>query len=512
MLATTPGPVSPRRAPARTRAALPLSDATLPAIAARVPVPTYDRTALVPAVVHIGVGSFHRAHQALYLDELAAAGDTGWGVVGVGLRSTEMGEVLSGQDGLYTLVERGPDGERARVVGSLVDYLHAPEDPQAVLGRLADPRTRLVTLTVTGGGYFVDDQGAFTADDPDVQQDLADPQRPSTVVGFLVEALARRRDTGTGPFTVLSCDNLPDSGRSARTAVVSFARLRDAALADWIDTHVTFPSSMVDRITPQTSPEERDAFERTYGVADRWPVLSEPFRQWVVEDDFCAGRPPLDRVGVQFVDDVTPHKRVKTRLLNGGHCALGYLGTLAGHTASDEATADPVIGGYLERLLVEEIGPLLPVVEGMELPGYCDSLMARFANPAIADPLARLCRRGSTKMPSYLLPSLREAREQGRPHGLLVLAVAAWLRYLRGTDLQGRPLQVQDAHAERLGELARQGGDDPRPLLGERSVFGRLGDDEELVAEIGETLAALSRDGVAATVAACLMNPLEETR
>jgi fructuronate reductase/mannitol 2-dehydrogenase len=372
-----------------------------------------------------------------------------------------------------------------------------------VLRALADPRTRLVSLTITGAGYLVDDAGEFTADDPDVHHDLADPLRPRTVVGYLTEALDRRRRTGSGPFTVLSCDNLPDSGAAARTAVVGYARLRDAGLAAWIERHVTFPSGMVDRITPETSPQTRDVIEETLGIADRWPVVTEPFRQWVVEDAFCNGRPPLERVGVQFVDDVTPYKSVKARMLNGGHCALGYLGTLAGHARTDEAMADPVVRGIVEQMLAEEIQPLVPRVLGVNLEEYRRTTLERFANPAIGDTLARLCRRGSVKMPSYLLPSLREARETGRPRAMLVLAVAAWLLYLRGADLAGRPIEVVDPRADQLRALAISGGDDPRALLGLRTIFGSLGDDRVLVAEIGDALGFLSRYGMAAAVEAC---------
>ncbi len=461
-----------------------LCDATLAGLPARVSVPAYDRRALVPSVVHLGVGGFHRAHQALYLDDLAALGETGWGVVGVGLRSTEMGEVLQAQDGLFTVVERGPEGETARVVGSLLAYHYAPDDPEAVLALLAAPQTRLVTLTITGDGYRAEPEEAL--------RDL-----PRSAMGYLVQGLARRRAADLGPFTVLSCDNLPDSGKAARDAVLEQARAADPDLADWIAEHGRFPSSMVDRITPETSPADRDAVEREWGVPDRWPVIAEPFRQWVVQDDFACGRPPLERVGVRLVDDVEPYKLVKTRVLNAGHSAIGYLGALAGHTTSYEAMADPVIAEALRTMVLHEVLPLLHAPDDLDLEDYVETTLTRFANPAVADTLARLCRRGSVKMPSYLLPSLREAREQGRPSGLLVLATAAWMRALRGTDLAGRPLPVEDPKAEALQALALAGGDDPRPLLGARSVFGRLGDDPALVADLEAALRTLSTDGLA---------------
>ncbi|HUR73075.1 MAG TPA: mannitol dehydrogenase family protein [Sporichthya sp.] len=477
-----------------------LNEASLAGVGAHcdVALPGYDRAALEPCVVHIGVGGFHRAHQAVYFDDLAAAGETQCGVIGVGLRRWEMGDVLGAQDGLFTVVERGPEGDSARVVGSLLGYHFAPDDPSAVLRALTDPRIRIVTLTVTGDGYFLDADGKFAADHADVQHDLAHPDAPVSMVGYLVEALDRRRRDGAGPFTVLSCDNLPDSGRAARQAVLGFARLRDAELAAWIAQRVTFPSSMVDRITPETSLQTRDEVEESFGVPDRWPVVTEPFRQWIVEDDFCAGRPPLEQVGVQFVADVRPYKLIKARVLNGGHSALGYFGILSGYGTTDEAMADLRMRTTLDRMLHDEVLPLLPHVPGMDLQSYRRTTLARFANPAIGDGLARLCRRGSTKMPSYLLPSLHEARAQGRPHRLLVLAVAAWMRYLRGTDLAGQPIEVEDPRAEELCALAREGGDDPRPLLGCRDLFGDLVEDDEFVAELAASLQALSVGGFAA--------------
>ncbi|MCU1595949.1 MAG: mannitol dehydrogenase [Frankiales bacterium] len=479
-----------------------LCEEHLDGFATTVEVPAYDRSKLVPAVVHFGVGGFHRAHQALYFDELAELGETGWGVVGVGLRRPEMGQVLRAQDGLFTVVERSPDGDRARVVGCLLDYHYAPDDPGAVLDVLADPRTRLVTLTITGGGYFMGEDEEFDADDEGVQHDLVRPHLPRTMVGFLVEALRRRRDDGTGPFTVLSCDNLPDSGAAARKAVAGFAALSDPLLAEWILENVTFPSSMVDRITPETTAATRHEVEQTYGVPDRWPVVTEPFRQWVVEDDFCAGRPPLDKVGVQFVDDVGPYKLVKSRILNAGHSALGYLGLLCGYERSDEAMADPAIRLAVADMLYGEVLPLLPAVEGIELDRYVHDTLSRFSNPAIGDRLARLARRGTVKMPSYLLPSLHEARRQGLPHDLLLLAVAAWVRYLRGTDLAGRPLAVDDPKLEMLQALLGDGQDLPR-LLRMRSVFGDLSSDERAVHRLTELLEMLEETGLEGALLSC---------
>jgi fructuronate reductase/mannitol 2-dehydrogenase len=360
------------------------------------------------------------------------------------------------------------------VVGVITRYLFAPEETEAVLRALADASTRLVTLTITGPGYKLDlETGAFESDDPAVLADLDNPVAPRSAVGLVVEALDRRRRAGRAPFTVLSCDNIPANGAVARAAVVGYATLRDRDLASWIEEYVTFPSSMVDRITPTTGAADRALVEREFGVRDRWPVVTEPFSQWVVEDSFCNGRPPLDEVGVQFVEDVRPYALMKTRLLNGTHSALGYLGSLAGHERSDEVMSDPVFAAYAERLMAGEIAPLLPPVE-TDLEAYATTLRARFGNRALADRLARLCRNGSTKVPAHLLSSIREARAMGRPHALLTLAVAAWCVHLRGRH-GGRRIELDDPDGERLRALARTGGADPRPLLADDATFGSLG-------------------------------------
>jgi fructuronate reductase/mannitol 2-dehydrogenase len=483
-------------APTRaTATAVPLSDRTLLDLPPEVSAPTYDRAALRPGIVHIGVGGFHRAHQAVYLDELARRGTTDWGVIGVGLHSREIGQVLADQDRLYTVVERAADGDRATVVGAMTAYLYGPDDPEAVLTALADERTRVVTLTITSTGYRVDAHtGEFDADDPHVARDLEDPGAPATVFGYLVEALDRRRRAGLPPFTVLSCDNMQSNGSAARTAVVSFARLRDDDLADWIDRNVAFPSSMVDRITPNTTPEDRDAVAAATAVDDRWPVITEPFRQWVVEDTFCNGRPPLEDVGVQFVDDVAPYETVKTRLLNAGHAAIAYLGYLAGYRTTADVMADPVFRAFLTRLMAEEIAPSLPDVPGVDLAEYQTTLLERLANPRMADQLSRLGRRGSSKIPNYLLPSIRAAVEQDRPHTLLCLAVAGWLRFLRGEDYAGDEVPIEGPRPD-LVPLAQEGGSDATPLLSERSIFDSIGSDPRFADCVQAALSALDRQG-----------------
>jgi fructuronate reductase/mannitol 2-dehydrogenase len=400
------------------------------------------------------------------------------------------------------VVERGARGSSARVVGVLGRYLYGPDQQDEVLDALTDPGTQLVTLTITGNGYNVNAEGDFSVDDPTVAEELEDPGRPDTVFGYLVEALHRRRGAGTAPFTVLSCDNIPANGEAARTMVVTFAELRDPALARWIEENGAFPNSMVDRITPETTPQERDEIAHTFGVEDRWPVITEPFSQWVVQDRFSMDRPPLHEVGVRFVEDVAPYELTKKRLLNASHCALGYLGYLAGYRTTAEVMADPTFHAFVAGL-VDEVTPLLPAVEGIDLAEYKASLLERLANPRIADQLSRLCRRGSTKMPSYLLPSIKEASAAGLPHPLMTLAVAGWFRYLVGEDYAGDVIDVVGPRKDQFVHLARQDGTDPRPLLGEREVFDGLIDDPDFVRDLhaaSEALRAGPREAIEASL------------
>lgn len=482
--------------------AVPLNDGTLPLHARKVDVPTYDRSALRRSIVHIGMGNFHRAHQAVYFDDLARAGvSRDWGLTGVSLRHGRTKELLSEQDGLYTVVQRSREGDTARVVGSIGRWHYAGEDSSAALAALADATTRLVTLTITGDGYCIDKRtGEFDCNRSDVGADLSIPNHFTTTWAYLAEALDRRRRAGLPPFTVMSCDNVPENGHATRTALVSFAALRNPSLGRWIDRHVAFPSTMVDRITPVTTWAERRFVERSFGIADVCPVIAEPYRQWVIEDTFCNGRPPLEDVGVDFVSDVTGHKLVKTRLLNGTHSAIAYLATLAGYERIHEAVGDPVLGRYVEQLMRDEIAPLVPAVHGVDIDDYCATTLDRFRNPRISDRLSRLAARGSVKMPAYLLPSLHEAIAAGRPHTLLMLAVAGWARYLQGTDLMGRDIDIEDPQAQLLKTLATIGKNYPDPLLRNHDVFEDLRLVPGFVDRLGQMIEAIDTRGVAATL------------
>jgi mannitol-1-phosphate/altronate dehydrogenase len=488
-----------------------LSEATLPSLAGQVAVPTYDRAQLRRSIVHLGVGGFHRAHQAIYLDDLAERRiSTEWGERGLGLLPGDrrMAEALLPQDCLYTVVERSAQGDSARVVGSLTEYVFAPADAERALGMLTDPATRIVSLTITEGGYLVDDKtGVFDADNPAVRADARNAGPPQTAFGYICTALARRRAAGVVPFTVLSCDNLQGNGKVARTAFVSFARLRDEALAAWIEANVAFPNGMVDRITPQTTDADRAMVAETFGVADAWPVMTELFKQWVIEDHFCNGRPPLEEVGVQIVPDVHPYETMKLRLLNASHQAMAYLGYLAGYRYAHEVMADPTFLSLIARFMDEEVTDLLPPVPGIDLAEYKRTLLERFANPKIKDTLARLATDGSDRMPKFVLPSLAEALAQGRPHRLLTLVVAGFIRYLRGVDEQGQPIVLNDSRADELRRLAEASQNDPRPVLAVRRVFGDLSEHAAWLAELADALRELDARGARATVAAALASP-----
>ena len=417
-------------------------------------------------------------------------------------------EVMRAQDCLYTLVVKREDGSiEPTVIGSVVDYVLAPDDPEAVLELMADPATRIVSLTITEGGYHVDrTTGELDADDADLRTELVDGAAPRTAFGFLVEALDRRRRRGTPPFTVVSCDNLPGNGDVARRTLSAFTHLRRPELGPWLDAEVAFPNSMVDRITPVTTDEDRDRLLEQTGTDDRWPVVCEPFRQWVLEDRFTLGRPPLEDVGVQVVDDVAPYEQLKLRLLNGGHQALGYLGYLAGDRHTHEVLADPAFVAFLTGYFEEAASTLRPV-RGVDLAGYQAELLRRFAHPAIADTLARLCAESSHRIPQFLLPVVRDRLEAGADVSHSALVIAAWARYAEGVDEQGEPIDVVDPLRDELTASARRQRDDPLAFLEHRSVFGDLRDEPAFTRPYAEALASLHRLGARETVRRAVREP-----
>jgi len=478
----------------------PLSEGTLHDFDQCIEVPTYDRAGLTSSIVHFGVGGFHRAHEALYLDDLFQDGkDHDWAITGVGLRpqDREMADVLQAQQCLYTLIDRSANEDKVRIIGSIKRYIFAPENTEEVLAALSAPETRIVSMTITEGGYNIDEAtGKFIESTPAIVEDLQHPTRPSTAFGYICEALERRRARGLLPFTVLSCDNLQGNGHVVRNAILSFAGLRDQSLRGWIEANVTFPNSMVDRITPQTTDADRVMVAERFGIVDGWPVVGEPFRQWVIEDRFCNGRPAFENVGAQFVPDVHPYEMMKIRLLNASHTAMCYCGYLSGYRTIDQVMADTKIRTYVERMMNEEVTPLLPIVPGIDLDVYKRTLIERFSNPKIGDQVRRVCLDGSAKFPKFILDSINEARAAHRPHALLTLAVVFWFRYLSGEDEQGQEYTIQDPQASFLNELAKKGGPDPRPLLSVNTIFGMLGEAPDFVADVERGLQQTYRNCV----------------
>ncbi len=482
-----------------------LSSAALAALPGSVTVPGYDRSRLTAGIVHVGVGGFHRAHQAMYIDRLLTAGAShDWGICGVGLLPGDraMQLVLQAQDCLYTLVVKHPDGTlEPRVIGSLVDYLFAPDDPEAVIEKMAAPGTRIVSLTITEGGYGLHAvTGEFDGQDPGVVADLRPGALPVTVFGLVTEALARRRRRGLPPFTVLACDNLEGNGGLARRAFAGFARLRDPELGEWVAREVHFPNSMVDRITPATTDADRAVLADRFGIEDGWPVVCEPFTQWVLEDNFGAGRPALDRSGVQLVDDVRPYELMKLRLLNAGHQAICYLGFLAGYRYVDEACQNPAFVRFLLGYMTSEATPTLAPVPGIDLADYQHTLIERFANPNIRDTLARLCAQGSDRLPKFLLPVIRERLASGGELERSALVVAAWARYAEGVDEQGNPINVVDDRRDQLMRAAGRQRQDQLAFLRERALFGDLADQPRFTTAYLAALRSLHTRGALATV------------
>jgi len=478
-----------------------LSAETLGLLGSSVGRPQYDRSSLSVGIVHFGVGGFHRAHQAVYLDELMSRGlARDWAICGVGVlpQDERMADAMESQDCLYTVMVKHPDGRReARVVGSMAEYLFAPRDPEAVLARMTAPATRIVSLTITEGGYSIDpSSGEFDPGSPDLQADLAGGA-PRSAFGFLVEALRRRRDAGIAPFTIQSCDNIQSNGDVARRAITGFARLLDPELADWIAVNVAFPNAMVDRITPVTSDADREEVAERFGVADRWPVVCEPFRQWVVEDHFPTGRPVWEEVGVQLVADVIPYELMKLRLLNASHQALCYFGYLMGYRYAHEALGDERIVTLLERYMDEEGTPTLEPVPGVDLPAYKAQLIKRFSNPEIRDTLARLCAESSDRIPKWLLPVVTSNLAADRPVTLSAAVVASWARYAEGVDEAGEPIEVVDRIREVLQPIARRQRQRPTAFIEYRPVFGDLVDDTRFMTPYLATLEALHNDGAA---------------
>ena len=470
-----------------------------------IPVPSYDRSQVKVGIVHFGVGGFHRAHQAMYLDRLMEQGKAlDWGICGVGVMpfDLKMKEAMQSQDCLYTLVLKASDGTwDPRIVGSIVQYLYAPDDPEAVIEKMADPSTRIVSLTITEGGYnFHPATGEFDETNPDVQADLAPGAVPATTFGLVTEALVRRRSRGIEPFTVMSCDNILGNGHMAEKVFTTFARLRDPELGQWIEGNVRFPNSMVDRITPVTTDEDQAQISERFGVADAWPVVCEPFSQWALEDNFSSGRPAYEEVGVQVVTDVVPYELMKLRLLNASHQALCYFGYLAGYRLVHEVAQDRLFANFLLDYMNREATPTLAPVPGMDLDAYKLQLIERFSNGGVRDTVARLCAKSSERIPEWLLPVVRENLAAGRDVTLSAAIVASWARYAEGVDEQGEPIEIVDRLADTLQRIAAQQREKPLAFVENRELFGDLANEAAFAEPYLTTLISLHTKGARATL------------
>jgi mannitol 2-dehydrogenase len=483
-----------------------LNEKNLSLLGPNVGVPSYDRSKVGQSIAHIGVGGFHRAHQAVYADDLFhLSGESQWGLCGVGLlkHDARIRDVMLAQDCLYTVVERGARGEKARIIGSIVNFLYGPGNTQEVIEKLASPDRRIVSLTITEGGYYVHQgTGEFDAQHPDIQHDLAEPGEPVCSFGYVLEALNRRRTRGMPPFTVMSCDNLQSNGDIIKKMLLAFAELRDPKLHNWLVENCAFPNSMVDRITPATTDEHRTLVKEKFGIDDGWPVMCEPFKQWVIEDHFPLGRPAWEQVGAQMTSDVLPYEKMKLRLLNASHQAMCYIGMLLGYEFAHEAMSDAQISKLVETMMEVDVTPLLPIVPGVDLTEYKKTLLERFANPAIRDQLSRIGTEGSARIPKFVLPSIVEQLERGGSIKSLCFTVACWFRYLSGKDDQGKELPIIDPMSKKLCELARLGGKDPQSLLSMREVFSEsLANSTRFVGEVRNALESFYNKGARATLA-----------
>ncbi len=479
-----------------------LSVANLDQIADRVAVPSYRQADLSPGILHVGVGNFHRAHQSVYLHRLFEMGlDHDWAVVGAGVTKYDevMRAKLRSQDWLTTVIELDPEQLSGRVTGAMIDFFEV--NPQAVIEAMSRPEIRIVSLTVTEGGYFVDAQtGGFDEAHADILADANNPDSPTTVFGIIIAALQKRKDNGVEPFTVMSCDNLPENGRMAEQAVLGLANKIDAALHSWIASNVAFPNSMVDCITPATTKREIGIVEDKFGIEDAAPVVCEPFHQWVLEDNFPAGRPALEKVGVEFVEDVAPYELMKLRILNGGHASIAYLAGLLDIHYVHDAMQHPLVAGYLDKLEYEEIIPTLVKIPGVSFDEYYKKIVERFSNEAVGDTIPRLCFDGLNRQPKFILPVIEARLGQQQSIDGLALECALWCRYCFGTTDSGAEIPPNDPRWDRLSAQALLAKSDPQKWLEMGDVYGPLASDRHFTEAFASALSGIWKSGTSAAI------------
>ena len=471
--------------------------------------PIYDRAKITPGIVHIGLGNFHRAHQAWYLHRLMQQGEAGnWGIIGAGVREGDAAQRqrLATRDCLTTLIELDPKEISAEVVDSMIGFVPVQEDNAALIAHMADPAIRIVALTVTEGGYYIDPVAqAFDADHPDMQHDATHPDRPRTAFGAMIAALKRRRDNGTGPFTGQSCDNLQGNGAILRQTVVSLARLSDPELADWIEANCAFPNSMIDCIVPATGPKELELVRR-FGIEDAAPVTHENYRQWVIEDDFCAGRPDWDKAGTTFTQDVHAFEAMKIRLLNGSHQLSANAGEILSIEFISDCMAHPLIGKFVRKVAKTEISLQVDPVSGMTPPSYVELVDRRFSNPEIIDTVRRVAFDGASRHPGFILPTLRDALAKGDPIEGLVLSQAIWARMCEGTRQDGTAIAPNDPIWGRLKLAAKAAKIDPQAWLDQRDLYGDLADNPAFQDRFRHWLTMIWSDGLESTLRSYLQD------
>jgi len=464
-----------------------LNSKNLPLIPREATLPEYDRSVLKTGIVHIGVGAFHRGHQAFYTDMLLQNPENrGWGICGIGLLESDRKIIdwLVQQDGLYTVMSTEPDGIlTARVIGSLIECLYAPDDPEAVIEKMAEADIKIITLTITEGGYNFDSAtGEFLINEPSVQTDLKNPESPKTIFGYLTLMLKRRMDRGLKGLTIQSCDNIPHNGDVLNRMLLAYVKEAEPRMTDWIKKEIAFPNSMVDRITPVITIKDKENLKAVFSIDDACPVVCEPYMQWVIEDNYASGRPSWETVGTQFVKDVVPYEKMKIRLLNAGQSLLGFLGTLSDCNTIDEAVSVPLIADFLRSFMDRDVTPVLGTVEGIDLKKYKDNLIQRFGNPYIKDNLSRICLESSAKIPKFVLPTISENLESGGDISRTTAIVAAWCRYLELAGTPGHTYEVQDSMKDLLQRNAIASvKQDPLSFIRTGTLFGDLAKSERFV-------------------------------
>lgn len=478
-----------------------LNQENLSSVLSNVKVPSYDRDEITTSMVHIGVGNFHRSHQAYYTDLLMEQfGVRDCGICGIGLLDYDrrIYNILKDQDGLYTLMVKELDGSySAKIIGSIVEFIFAPENALAVIEKIAHPDIKIVSLTITEGGYNLNEAtGKFDFSNPVIIEDMKNPRSPKTVFGYLAQALKLRKERGIGGITIQSCDNIQENGEVAKKALTDYVKETEPELLSWIQENVSFPNAMVDRITPVTVMEDKEILREEFLIEDQWPVVCEPFIQWVIEDDFAAGRPAWEKVGAQFVDNVVPFENMKLRLLNAGHTVLGMLGALYGYNTIDEAANDPDFETFLIDFMDLEVSPTLEELGTIDLKAYKKNLVARFKNVYIKDLISRICSESSAKVPIFLLPTIKDQLSNNENFTRATFVIAAWCKYNDGEDENAKSYEIKDAMSDRLIRAAALSQKDPKEFLKIDSIFGDLVENKSFVQIFSTCLEKLREKGV----------------